>query len=104
MSAVTVNQCDACGKRVDNGYAVAGWIRIDGSLTRSTGPLPNGALRPSSYQTAYIGSRSGGSHFCSFECLKKKLDELDGTLGLVHKARVPCALCGRSADGERVDG
>lgn len=89
MSVISVNQCDQCGKRVDNGYAVRGWIRIDGSLSRAVGKWG-----PSSYQTAYIGSRGGGSDFCSLECLEKKLDALDELLKPGPKKPEPCPSCG----------
>lgn len=88
MSNVTVNQCDGCGKRVENSYQEPGWIRFEGSFSRSVGKWMK-----SSYGTAYIERASNGaSHFCSLQCLEKKLDALNP----VHVEPRLCVTCGRA--------
>lgn len=83
MSRVAHDKCDQCGKTVANGYAIAGWLKIDGHVTRA-----QGVYGPSSYRTAFI--RDGGD-FCGLACLLARLAGEDERLDREYPLKAKCA-------------
>ena len=61
MSTLNICKCDHCGKRVDHRCATAGWLHVDGAVSRAVGVYAVG-----SWRTDYL---RGPSDFCSLECL-----------------------------------
>jgi hypothetical protein len=71
MAQVTKYRCDQCAKEVEDVYLEQGWLKFEGSITRSWGIRSKG--RDGDARTDYIGK---SSEFCSAECLVKHLDKL----------------------------
>ncbi len=65
MSKKSVDECDNCGKRVDDVATTEGWIITYGEIARTRG-MTAGPLRD---------MISGGKHFCSLTCLIAVFDK-----------------------------
>lgn len=66
---VKMAMCENCGKKVENGYATPGWIKLDGSVSRSSG------VYETTWEMAFI--EKDEHDFCSIWCLISKFDDLD---------------------------
>lgn len=71
MSQVTISQCEVCKKRVDDSYAVVGWIHQRGRITVSRG-RKGGTVGDA--QTGYADD--GERDFCSLKCFVKFMERL----------------------------
>ena len=83
MSRVDMHECDHCKRRVDNGYAERGWIRIGGSVSRAHGHHDG-----SCYVTDYINKYGQPLDFCGLGCLEKALDGAAGARRVEPKEEV----------------
>jgi hypothetical protein len=71
VASITKYRCDHCGKEVEDIFLENGWIRFQGSVTRSWGRRKNGGTGDP--LTDYIG---GSPEFCSVTCLVGALNTL----------------------------
>lgn len=71
MSRRTMDECDHCGKRVENHYAEAGWIHIEGAILRSHGRYDK---KRGCYATDYLDGHSGARDYCNIGCFIGALD------------------------------
>lgn len=73
MSKVTMTQCEICKKRVDDPYAVKGWITLG---TMGTISIAKGRGKDGSAKSHYFNGVQGQLDFCSRKCFIVWLDKL----------------------------
>ena len=82
MSQITMTQCEACKNRVEDSYAIPGWIRLSqfNSISISRGRGSDGSAK-----STYQGRGGFDVDFCSRKCFLAWFDKIAAQKNPVEK-------------------